>query len=114
MRLLLPALLALLVLAPGCTRSPAHPYDPSVPSDVGAARIVVQDNHQDRVANATVLVSPGGAYGHTDALGIYVAEDLPPGAAVVKVNANGYYDVQRDFTVKAGELQEVVVFMDRE
>lgn len=100
-------------LAAGCVREAANPYEPIVQDDSGVARIIVQDNTGQRVVNATVLVRPSGAYGTTDAQGIFMALGLPPGNATVIVNADGFSDGKRDFVVEVGKVREVVVFVGR-
>ena len=106
-----PVLLAVLLLA-GCS-DPGRPYDPEVGANEAAVRVVVQDNHRERVANATILVQPGNAVGTTDHLGIFVANGLPPGNATVKAYAPGYSDAREDVVLKAGETQEVILIVDR-
>lgn len=87
---------------------------PDVAPGTGAARIIVQDNHQDRVVGATVLLQPAGVFGKTDDSGIYVATDLTPGNFTATINANCYADARsRTFQVTAGEVAEAVVILDK-
>jgi hypothetical protein len=106
-------LLSVALLASGCTREKVNPYEPNVPDNLGAVRVIVQDNMEKRVANATVLIQPAGAFGSTDHNGIFVASDLSPGNKTITVNAPGYSDAKRNIVVKAGQVNEFVLFVDR-
>jgi len=119
MNLRLAATLAILVLATpvllaGCARpSDRNPYDVALDKGTGGISVIVQDDAQQRVANATVLLTPSGIEGRTDSLGMFVARDLDPGQGTAYVNAPSHYDAHTDFTVVADQYNEVVVFLDR-
>ena len=113
MRAILALLLVFAILASGCARDRVNPYEPALQDNTGSLRVVVQDNHNDRVANATVLILPWGESGTTDDLGIVVFQGLAPGNGTVQVNAHGYYDSQKPAQVAAHVNREVPVIIDR-
>jgi len=114
MRGLLTLLAVLLLFASGCARPQENPYEPDTSPGTGAARVIVQDNHQERVVGATVLLQPAGVFGKTDDSGIFVASDLTPGNFTATINAQCYADARsRPFPVTAGEVAEAVVIIDR-
>ena len=112
-RTFLALLLVFAIFASGCTRDRVNPYEPALQDNTGSLRVVVQDNHNARVANATVLILPWGESGTTDDVGIVVFSGLAPGNGTVQVNAQGYYDSQKPARVVAHDNREVPVIIDR-
>lgn len=109
------AVVALLLVAlAGCSStSERDRVDPKVEGSQAHVRVVVVDNHSDRVADALVILQKAGRAGNTDANGIYVEKDVPPGNETVVVNAQGYTDGRRAFVVRPGQTNEVIVFVDK-
>lgn len=105
------SLVLLLVAAAlaGCSEAPVEPDDPigvkpvDVDDTTGAISGVVADVTIVPVPDATVLLQDGTT-ATTDVDGLFVFEDLPPGAYFLTVTAEGFEPTQSSADVQAGTV----------
>ena len=116
MRLPLAVLAVAALLLAGCSAGDdrRESVDPDVGPAGAAVRVIVVDDAGSRVADATVLLQESGRVGTTDRNGIYVERAVRAGTQeTAVVNAEGYYEGRESFAIRAGEVTEVVVDIDR-